>query len=214
MAFASSFSALSAALSLTTFLLPVSEKLSRTNHQSWKAQVQAALRGAQLTDWLEATAQPPVRFLPKKKPDDDKEEPVVNPEYGSWVAKDQIVLSYLLTNLSKEILGHVNTEVTAKGAWAKIEGLFASQSRAKIISTRMALTSATKGSSTISEFFTKIKGLADEMAAAGRKLEDEEFVSYVLSGLDQDYDSTVSAIAARVEPISITELFTQLVSHE
>jgi hypothetical protein len=106
------------------FLPPVLEKLSRTNHQSWKAQVQAALHGAQLAAWPEATAQPPVCFLPKKKPDDDKEEPVANPEYGPWVAKDQIVLSYLLTNLSKEILGHINTEVTAKGAWAKIESLF------------------------------------------------------------------------------------------
>jgi hypothetical protein len=52
----------------------------------------------------------------------------------------------------------------------------------------MALTSATKGTSTISEYFTKIKSLAVEMAAAGRRFEDEEFVSYVLTVLDQDYD--------------------------
>jgi hypothetical protein len=99
MAFASSSSALSAALSLTTFLPPVSEKLSRSNHQSWKAQVLAALRGAQLADWLDANAAPPEKFLPKKKPDDGDEVPVVNPDHGTWVAKDQIVLSYLLTNL-------------------------------------------------------------------------------------------------------------------
>jgi hypothetical protein len=174
MAFASSSSALSVALSLTTFLPPVSEKLNRTNHQSWKAQILSALRGAQLADWLEANVEPPAKFLPKKKPDDTDEAPVANPDYATWVAKEQTVLSYILTNLSKEILGHVNTEVTARGAWRTIEALFASQSRAKIISTRMALTSATKGTSSISEYFTKIKGLADEMAAAGRKAEDED----------------------------------------
>ena len=214
MAFAASSSALSAALSLTTFLPPVSEKLNRTNHQSWKAQVLAALRGAQLADWLETNTEPPARYLPKKKPGDEDEVPVANPEFGAWVAKEQIVLSYLLTNLSKEILGHVNTETTAKGTWAAIEALFASQSRAKIISTRMALTSATKGTSNISEYFTKIKSLADEMAAASRKLQDEEFVSYVLTGLDQDFDSIVSAVAARVEPITVNELHTQLIAHE
>jgi hypothetical protein len=133
MAFASSSSALSAAVSLTTFL-PVTEKLNRANHQSWKAQVLSALRGAQLVDWLEANAEPPAKLLPKKNPDDDKELPVENPEYAVWIAKDQTVLSYLLTNLSKEIFGHVNTEVTARGAWAAIEALFASRSRAKIIS--------------------------------------------------------------------------------
>jgi hypothetical protein len=89
MAFASSSSVLSAALSLTMFLPPVSEKLSRTNHQSWKAQVLAALRGAQLADWLDANAEPPAQFLPKKKPDDQDEGPVVNPDHSAWVAKEQ-----------------------------------------------------------------------------------------------------------------------------
>jgi len=38
----------------------------------------------------------------------------------------------------------------------------------------MALATATKGSSTIAEYFSKMKGLADEMAFAGKKMEDEE----------------------------------------
>jgi hypothetical protein len=80
MAFASSSSALSAAVSLTTFL-PVTEKLSRTNHQSWKTQILTVLRGAQLANWLEADAQPQAKYLPKKKPDDDVEVPVANPDY-------------------------------------------------------------------------------------------------------------------------------------
>lgn len=213
MAFASTSSAVSAAISLTTFLPPVTEKLTRANHQSWKAQIVSALRGAQLADWLESTAVAPAKYLPVEA-GKEKESPVVNPEHAPWVAKDQMVLSYLLTNLSKEILGHVNTEVTAKGAWAVIEGMFASQSRAKIIATRMALANATKGTSTIGEYFARIKSLADDMAAAGRRLEDEEMVSYILNGLDVDYDPVATSIANRVEPISVSELFTQLVSHE
>jgi hypothetical protein len=148
MDFASSSSELSATVSLAVFL-PVTEKLNRTNHESWKAQVVSALWGAQLADWLEDGAAPPEKFLPKRKPDDADEATVMNPAYTTWVAKDQTGLSYLLTNLSKEILGHVNTEVTAKGAWAAIEALYTSQSRAKIISTRMALATASKGTSTI-----------------------------------------------------------------
>jgi hypothetical protein len=62
MAFASSSSALSVALSLTTLLLAVSEKLNCTNHQSWKAQVLVALRGTQLTDGLDANVVPPEAF--------------------------------------------------------------------------------------------------------------------------------------------------------
>jgi uncharacterized membrane protein YgcG len=67
---------------------------------------------------------------------------------------------------------------------------------------------------TLSEYFTKIKSLAYEMAAASRKLEDEEFVSYVLTWLDQDFDSIVSVVAAPVKPITIVELHTELIAHE
>jgi histone deacetylase 1/2 len=39
-------------------------------------------------------------------------------------------------------------------------------------------------------------------------------VSYILTGLNDDYDSVVTAVATRVEPISLDELYTQLISHE
>jgi hypothetical protein len=109
MAFATSSSGLSASLSLAAFLPPVTEKLHRANHQSWKAQMLSALRGAQLADWLEINAEPPAKFLPVEA-GKDADLPKPNPEYGTWAAKDQMVLSYILTNLSKEVLGHINTE--------------------------------------------------------------------------------------------------------
>jgi len=130
------------------------------------------------------------------------------------MAKDQQVLSYLRTSLSKEILGHVNIEVTAAGAWAAIEGLFAAQSRARIIATRMALATTSKGSSIIAEYFGKMKGLANEMMSAGKKIEDEELISYIMTGLDEPFDPMVSAVAAHANPISVGELFMQLVSFE
>ena len=78
----------------------------------------------------------------------------------------------------------------------------------------MALATASKGTSSISDYFGKMKHLADEMTSAGKKLEDEELVSFILIGLDRDYDLVVTAVTARVEPITMTQLYTQLVSHE
>ena len=200
-------------ISLGLAFIPVTEKLTRSNYQSWRAQVSSAIKGAQAASFIKPTATPPAEFLVTKG-DSDKKDPVPNPDYDVWIAKDQQVLSYLLTSLSKEILGHVNTEVTAAGAWAAIEGLFAAQSRARVIATRMALATASKGSSTIAEYFGKMKGLADEMTSAGKKIEDEELISYILTGLDEAFDPVVSAVAARADPISVGELFTQLISFE
>jgi hypothetical protein len=78
----------------------------------------------------------------------------------------------------------------------------------------MALATTQKGSSTVAEYITKMKTLADEMASAGKKLDDEELTSYILVGLDSKYNSIVSFIVARVEPISFGELYSQLLAHE
>jgi hypothetical protein len=44
-----------------------------------------------------------------------------------------------------------------------------------------------------------MKGFADEISAAGKPLEDEDFVTYVLAGLDQDYNSVVESIIDKEE---------------
>ena len=98
MAFPSSSTAL-AAISLG--FLSVTEKLTRSNHAMWQAQVLSALRGAQAEHFIDPTTRPPEKYLaPKGDKKTDDEPPVVNPEYEKWVAKDQQVLSYLLTSLS------------------------------------------------------------------------------------------------------------------
>lgn len=109
MAFSSSSAAAFAGFSPLGFL-PVTEKLTRNNHAMWEAQVLSALRGAQVVHFLDPSTQPPEKFIATK--DEKKSDaaaktgdkpPVLNPEFEQWVAKDQQVLSYLLTSLSREI---------------------------------------------------------------------------------------------------------------
>ena len=80
--------------------------------------------------------------------------------------------------------------------------------------TRITLANAQKGNMTMPEYFGKIRGLADEMAAAGKPLDKEDIVSYVLAGLDGEYNSIVTSMATRVEPVSVSELYAQLLSFE
>jgi hypothetical protein len=89
---------------------PPSEKLMRANYPLWRAQVLPAIRGAQLIGLLDGTDAAPAKTLLVAPADSDKDgtpKTVPNPEYGSWLSRDQTVLSYLLKSLSKEILTHV-----------------------------------------------------------------------------------------------------------
>jgi hypothetical protein len=94
------------------FLPLVTEKLTRGNYGMWHAQVSSTLKGAQLTGFIKSTAKPPAEFL---EADDaaaakaamKQVDPLPNPEYKKWVAKDSQVLSYLFSFLSKEIFSQV-----------------------------------------------------------------------------------------------------------
>jgi hypothetical protein len=58
-----------------------------------------------------------------------------------------------------------------------------------------------------------MKGFADETSVTGKPLEDEDFVSYVLAGLDQDYNSFVENVTDK-EEISLGSMYSQLLATE
>ena len=55
-----------------------------------------------------------------------------------------------------------------------------------------------------------MRGLADELAMAGKPIQDDELISYLLHGLVMDYQSLVSALDAHVTPVSLDELYAML----
>jgi hypothetical protein len=67
-------------------LMPVSEKLACDNHIVWKAQVVAALRGAQLYGFLDETSIKPAKQINAKV--GFVEEDVPNPALVVWKAQE------------------------------------------------------------------------------------------------------------------------------
>jgi glutathionylspermidine synthase len=122
-------------------------------------------------------------------------------------SRPRLVLSYLLSSVSRDILVQIAALPTTTAVWKHLETSFASQSRARVINTRMALATTQNGSSSAAEYVSKMKTLADEMASTGKKLDDEELISYILAGLDYEYNSLVSSIAARVEPVTLGDMY-------
>jgi hypothetical protein len=109
----------------------------------------------------------------------------------------------------------VTTLPTSAAVWGYLEEIFASRSQARYVNTHITLATTKKGASTMAEYYFKMKGYANEMAASGQALADDEFVAYVLTGLDEElYNSLVSSIVTRVEPISTAELCSQMLSYE
>jgi hypothetical protein len=105
------------------------------------------------------------------------------------------------------VLGHVVTWTCAAAAWKEINAMFASQSRARTMQLCMRLATTRKGDESAATYYNKMKGIiTDEMAAAGKPLEDEDIISYVLTGLDHDYNLFVENVTGKAE-ISLGSMY-------
>nr|AAU90262.1 integrase core domain containing protein [Oryza sativa Japonica Group]ABF97857.1 retrotransposon protein, putative, Ty1-copia subclass, expressed [Oryza sativa Japonica Group] len=188
----------------------VAEKLTRTNFLLWKAQILPVIRGARMEGYLTGATQAPLAVIDAK--DGEATVKASKPAFEMWITADQQVLGFLLSTLSKEILTQVISMESAAQVWKAITEMLSSQSRARALNTRLALATTLKGDLSVSDYISKMKVLADEMAFAGKPLDDEELISYVLAGLDDDYEPVVSSLVGKSEVVSLAECYSQLLS--
>jgi hypothetical protein len=56
--------------------------------------------------------------------------------------------------------------------------------------------------------------LGDEMAAAGKPIDDDELLTYILTGLDMEFKPVVTSLLARKESVNVSEAYSQLLAFE
>ncbi|PNX75911.1 retrovirus-related Pol polyprotein from transposon TNT 1-94, partial [Trifolium pratense] len=109
-----------------TFTLKISEKLNEKNIHTWRQQVEPFINAHNLDDFLVSPVIPP-RFLTA----DDHVTATLNLEYRKWRQKDQMLMSWIQTTLSSEILARVLGSTHTFELWNKILSYFQKQMRAK-----------------------------------------------------------------------------------
>jgi hypothetical protein len=59
-----------------------------------------------------------------------------------------------------------------------------------------------------------LTGLTNSLAAVNQPINAFEVVSFLLVGLSSSYDSFVTSVTTRVEPLAIEEIYGHLLAHE
>ena len=131
-------------------LIPV--KLTSDNYLSWRAQILPLLCSRYLEGFVDGS-------LPCPSPH--------HPTYHPWMARDQAILSAILSSLSEGVVGLVLFSTTSHDAWAALETSFSSQSMARSHAIRTQLGEEKKHEISVTTFFNKVKGLADTLASIG-----------------------------------------------
>ena len=187
-------------------------KLTRDNYLLWKAQIVPYLRGQHFFAFLDGSRPAPPPSLPTQLAEATTLVP--NPEFQAWHLQDQLILSASISSLSENILAHVVKCSTSHDVWLTLERMFTSHSRARIMQIYYQLATLRKGDSPIANYFHRFTNLADTLAAVDHPLNDFEMISFLLAGLGSNYDSFVTSVNTRVEPLSIEDLYGHLLAHE
>jgi hypothetical protein len=86
-----------------------------------------------------------------------------------------------------------------------------------VVHLRTKLNQCHKEDKTVQAYLDEIKGLFDEMAAAGKPMDTVDVISYILAGLNNEYDGFVAAINAFLKAqkdVSLSDVYSQFMTYE
>ncbi|KAH9800494.1 retrovirus-related pol polyprotein from transposon RE1 [Citrus sinensis] len=180
-------------------------KLDRTNYLVWRAQIRASIIANGLEGFINGESLCPNRFLSSYENAASRSEAQSssrreNPAYIDWKKADKLLQSWMLSYM----------------IWEKLAEMFMSQSKARYMPLKMQIQTIKKGAMSVSDYFNKMKKIADSLAIGGNPLASTDFIMHLLTGLDDNYESLVTTILARLEKDSLTveEVYSLMLSHE
>jgi hypothetical protein len=149
----------------------------------------------------------------KSSDSDGKEQDVPNPTFQAWVITDQQVLSFLLPSMTKESLSQVRGCRTSVETWTVIEGNFTSVRKARTINSRITLATTKKGELSIVDYIGKMRNLDDELAAAGKPIDHDDLISYLLTSLNYQYNCVITTLITK-DNLTLGDVYSQLLNFE
>ena len=197
----------------STYVFTTPIKLNQNNFMLWRSQVISSIRTNEIEGFIDGSHICPLRVLINLGQD----QTIVttsNPEYQVWKKHDHILLSWLLSSLSEEVLGTVVDCSTSFEIWTTLSNQFGARSRARILHLITQIHTTKKGSLTIHEYYSRMKSILNALRAAGSNMSDDDFIMCVFAGLGSEYDSDVASINSMQESPSHSKVYGMLLSQE
>ncbi|GAB2274459.1 hypothetical protein Dimus_039086 [Dionaea muscipula] len=190
----------------------VTEQLTSSNYPQWKAQFEALLIGYDLLGYVDGTISCPSSDLTSPSASTTPAASTMTAHH--WLRQDKLLLSAIFLAVTSSIKPLIATATTSHQAWLKLNTLYASKSRTRVLQLKEDLATMHRGSKSVSEYMHSIKRLADELALIDRPLTDDDITLYILQGIGPDFRDIVGSIRVREKSLTFEELHDLLVGHE
>lgn len=127
---------------------------------------------------------------------DDSAPPAANsPEYDQWKELDALVLQWIYSTVSDDIMKRLMDTTVARAAWLKLEKKFLSnkKARAAALETRFCNLTLTACSS-VDDYSQQLSDLANQLADVDQPVSESRLVLQLVRGLPAEYNTTASLI--------------------
>ena len=111
---------------------------------------------------------------------------ILNSEFVQWKRLDRLILSWIYSTLTPEVMAQIVGYQTSHSAWVALEKLFSSSTRARLMQLRLEFQTTKKNSLSMMDYFLKLKTLSDN-----------------LGGLGVDYNPIVASLTAREDDLHL-----------
>ncbi|CAN6695377.1 unnamed protein product [Malus baccata var. baccata] len=167
-------------------------RLQDDNFAKWSFQFRSVLEGYDLFDFFDGNTVCPPKYVISLK----------------------ALLSLLIASLGDDAIDYVVGCKTTYEAWTNLNDRYATVSRARINHLKTELHTIKKGSDTVEKYLLRLKGLKDQLLAAGEIVSDNDLIVAALAGLPSEYNMIKIVIVARESPLTLKEFRAQLLSAE
>jgi hypothetical protein len=125
-----------------------------------------------------------------------------------------MLLSWLHSTLSSEIMARVVGSAHAYELWNRLITYFHKQLHAKARQHRVELRSTLLDNRTIQEYLLRIRNLVDNLASIGDPIPINQHLDVILEGLPQEFGPVISVVESKFDTIDIYEVESLLIAHK
>lgn len=86
------------------------------------------------------------------------------------------------------------------------------RTKSRVLQLRTFIKTTRKGASNFTEFYNKVKALADELKPASSEVTNKDLTFFLLASLGPEYDSIVVNITMRIETPTLQEVYAILLN--
>ncbi|KAL9440502.1 hypothetical protein AB3S75_019215 [Citrus x aurantiifolia] len=116
--------------------------------------------------------------------------------------------------MTESVLGIVLGCKTSFEVWKALEKLSGSQNKTRALQLKNQMMLTKKNDLSVYDYFHKMKGIADSMAAAGAPMSDYDFMMSVLGGIGSEFNPVAVLITGRGLDLDLSESLSMLMTHE